>query len=55
MNIFFYIFINMELDNLYNSNNFIIYEYDKPKYGINVSEFYKHCENGKSIKLNKET
>ncbi len=29
--------------------NLCIYEYSKPKYGVNVLEFYKHCENGKNV------
>lgn len=42
-------FINTELNNSYNKMNLVIYEYTKPKYGINVSEFYKHCETGKQV------
>lgn len=42
-------FIKNELNNNYNSLNLCIYEYSKPKYGINVLEFYKHCEKGKNI------
>lgn len=43
-------FIITELNNNYNSNNLVIYEYTKPTYGIGVSEFYKHCEKGQQIK-----
>ena len=42
-------FIKDELDNNYNPMNLCIYEYSEPEYGINVLEFYKHCENGKNI------
>lgn len=42
-------FIKDELNNKYNYMNLCIYEYSKPNYGINVLEFYKHCENGNHI------
>lgn len=42
-------FITTELNNTYNSNNLVIYEYTKPTYGIGVLDFYKHCEKGKQI------
>ena len=44
-------FIKYELNNNYVDNNLLIYEYSKPNYNINVMEFYRHCENGKLIKL----
>ena len=31
--------------------NLCIYLYDKPKFGINCLEFYKHCEKGINIKI----
>lgn len=42
-------FISTELKNNYNNNNLVIYEYTKPKYGIGVLDFYKHCENGTQV------
>ena len=42
-------FISSELENDYNHMNLCIYEYSTPKYGLDVSEFYKHCESGKKI------
>lgn len=42
-------FITTELNNNYNSSNLVIYEYTKPKYGIGVLDFYKHCETGKQV------
>lgn len=42
-------FVKDELNNEYNYMNLYIYEYSKPDYGINVLEFYKHCENGNNI------
>ena len=44
-------FIKYELNNNYNKNNLFIYHYKKPKYHLNVLEFYKHCENGINITL----
>ncbi|MBE6156461.1 MAG: hypothetical protein E7161_01815 [Firmicutes bacterium] len=44
-------FIETELNNTYESNNLMLYEYEKPKYGISVKEFYKHCANGKNINV----
>ena len=46
-------FIMNELDNNYNQANLILREYKKPKYGISVPEFYKHCESGKIINVNR--
>ena len=48
-------FITTELNNNYNSTNLVIYEYTKPKYGIGVKDFYKHCETGKQIKVGELT
>ncbi len=42
-------FISTQLNNKCNYENLCIYEYSKPKYGINVLEFYHHCEKGKKI------
>lgn len=42
-------FISTELNGVYNYMNLCIYEYSKPKYGVNVLEFYKHCENGNNV------
>ena len=44
-------FIKDELINKYNYRNLCIYEYSKPNYGINVLDFYKHCENGNNITI----
>ncbi len=44
-------FITTELNNNYNSNDLVIYEYTKPKYGIGVLEFYKHCETGNQVRI----
>jgi len=44
-------FIKYELNNNYNPNSLELYEYKKPKYHINVQEFYKHCESGTFINL----
>lgn len=44
-------FIKYELNNQYNKNNLVIYEYSKPKYHISVLEFYKHCEQGKFMDI----
>lgn len=42
-------FIKYELNNNYVNRNLCIYRYDKPEYGLSVSEFYKHCEKGENI------
>lgn len=44
-------FINDELNNNYDDTNLFIFKYSKPRYGINLLEFYHHCEMEK--KLNK--
>ncbi|MDD3392026.1 MAG: hypothetical protein PHE54_00535 [Bacilli bacterium] len=46
-------FIKYELNNKFNKNNLFIIKYTKPKYGISVLEFYKHCEKGEYVKLKK--
>lgn len=46
-------FIQFELNNEYIEDNLVINEYTKPKYSISVQDFYKHCENGKFINLEK--
>ena len=38
-------FIKYELNNQYEKDNLLLYEYPKPKYHISVQEFYNHCEN----------
>lgn len=40
-----------ELNNNYNKNNLCIYDYKKPKFHLNVMEFYKHYELGVNILL----
>ena len=42
-------FIKYELNGNYIQNNLCIYKYEKPKYGINCLQFYKHCEHGENI------
>ena len=42
-------FINDELNN-YDDTNLFIFKYSKPRYGINLLEFYHHCENGEKVK-----
>ena len=44
-------FIKYELNDVYEKNNLCIYNYKKPKYHINVLDFYKHCESGINILL----
>lgn len=46
-------FIKYELKNNYIEDNLIIREYSNPKYHLNVQEFYKHCENGIIIDIDK--
>ena len=41
--------IKSELKNNYIEEKIIIREYLKPKSGLNLSEFFNHCENGKII------
>ncbi len=45
-------FIKYELNNIYKTENLVLYEYEKPKYHISVQEFYNHCEKGKCIDFN---
>lgn len=45
-------FIKDELNNNYKEKNLYLYEYKKPKWGISIPEFYKHCESGKLIDPN---
>lgn len=42
-------FIKYELNNEFKIENLILHEYRKPKYHINVQEFYNHCDYGKYI------
>lgn len=42
-------FITTELNNQYNEMNLVLREYEIPEPGLNVQEFYKHCEQGKMI------
>lgn len=44
-------FINYELNGNYEEKNLCLYQYKKPKYNIGVMDFYKHCEEGKTIDL----
>ncbi len=44
-------FIKYELDNNYIIDNLELYKYEKPKYHINVEEFYRYCESGINIIL----
>lgn len=44
-------FIKYELNNNYNKNNLCLYNYKKPKFHLNVLDFYKYCENGINISL----
>ena len=44
-------FIKYELNNNYEKNNLIIYNYKKPNYHLNVQEFYRHCESGHHISI----
>ena len=44
-------FIKFELNNEYESENLVLYEYSKPKYHIGTKEFYSHCETGKKIMI----
>lgn len=44
-------FICNELNNKYNENNLVLREYFKPKYGLSVIDFFKHCESNDSIIL----
>lgn len=44
-------FIKYELNNNYTKENLCIYHYKKPKYHLNVLEFYKHCESSVNISL----
>ena len=46
-------FVYYELNDEYNEDNLVIYEYEKPKYNISVKDFYNHCENGTKIDLDK--
>ena len=42
-------FIISELNNNYEKDNLILREYQTPKYGLNIEEFYHHCEEGLQI------
>lgn len=42
----YYKFITDELNADYNKMNLVLREYKRPKYGITVQDFYKHCESG---------
>lgn len=41
---------NETLNNNYDDTNLFIFKYSKPRYGINLLEFYHHCENGEKVK-----
>ena len=47
-------FITYELNHKYISNNLMLYEYEKPKSNISSQEFFKHCELGIYIDLEKQ-
>ncbi|MBP3765599.1 MAG: hypothetical protein J6G98_00265 [Bacilli bacterium] len=34
-----------------NIDDIVIYNYEKPKYGISSNEFFKHCEEGKRVNI----
>ena len=43
--------VNITIDLLINDDtNLFIFKYSKPRYGINLLEFYHHCENGEKVK-----
>ena len=42
-------FVHDGLEENYNSDNLMLFEYQLPKYHLTVAEFYKHCENGKIV------
>lgn len=44
-------FVHDGLEENYNSDNLMLFEYQLPKYHLTVAEFYKHCENGKTIDI----
>ena len=46
-------FIEHELHNKFEPDNLCINEYTKPEYGISVEEFYKHCDSGREINIDK--
>ncbi len=45
-------FIVNELNNVYSENNLLLREYTKPKVGVSVTEFFKHCESKDIIDVN---
>lgn len=47
-------FIINELKNHCTLENLILYEYKKTKYHISTQEFFKHCESGQQIEIEKE-
>ncbi len=46
-------FIETELNNKFLEKDLMLYEYNKPQYGISVIDFYKHCESGENINVDK--
>lgn len=46
-------FIKFELNSNYKAEKLILREYSKPKSGLNVKEFYEHCEKGLVIDIDK--
>ena len=46
-------FVNDEIKTEFNKFNLCIYDYKKPKYGIGCLDFYKHCESGQKINVDK--
>ena len=43
-------FIQYELNNDCDIENIFLYEYDEPKYHLNVQDYFEHCTSGKLIK-----
>lgn len=46
-------FVSDEVKTEFNKLNLCIYDYPKPQYGIGCLAFYKHCESGKKINVDK--
>lgn len=41
------------IKSLKKKNNLVLHDYEKPVYNISVQEFYKYCDNGKYIDIDK--
>ena len=46
--------LKFELNSNYKAEKLILREYSKPKSGLNVKEFYEHCEKGLVIDIDKK-